>query len=478
MAILQPPEIVDGVVVADLEEPPYVHASTFIEGLADELIPLADAYVRHLAPLTEHQQGEALATLPGGLQRYVRAALNAEARTGDLQRATEVADGIAKRLLADEINRGYEEKKRSEGTDPWTRGDAGAAYDADVITPTVGAFLENDTSNGGGIFYAGKINEVHGPSESGKTMLALAVAAQEIRAGRNVVMIDYEDDITSVVGRFRDIFGLTRQQCDEQLFYFNPGVSYSAYAHGKMQEIPNVAYVILDAVTEAMTAHGLSGRVEGEVAQWFMECPRLLAKLGWAVCAIDHVGLTEGTQDRATGSQHKKSAVDGVSYTAEKVSQFVKGARGKLRLRVAKDKPGGVRPMALPGDGQQHWRGDLVIDGSTPGAAPSVGLWGVNPNLFGKKPDADLDKGMVEGPTWEERQKVLLAVKKEPGLTKNALKGMLGVKAARAVLVIESMARDGEIRAVKEGQSIKHYPASEPVPDHEENDDRFPDLGN
>jgi len=372
-------------------------------------------------------------------------------------------------LQAERFDRAVSQRKRelSDTEDSWDFVDLEAAWDADPIVPTVGQFIESDTSNGGGLFYAGKINEIHGQSESGKTMAALAVAAQEIRDGHHVIMVDFEDDAKSVIGRLRDVFRLTKGQILGQFHYVNPSQALHERALARMSALEGVTIAIIDAVTEALAAESLDGRKENEVAAWYMSFPRKLADLGMAVVLIDHT--PQENIARAIGSQHKKSAITGVSYSAEAVAKFSRGRKGRLRLRVAKDKLSGVRPHALPQKDAQEHRGDLVIDSSPGLAAPSVELWGVDPALLDRVDEPNnLDQGLVEGPTWEEREKVSFAVKKNPGLSKNALKAMIGGKAARAVLAIEAMVNEGEVKAVKEGQSIRHYPPDppfEPVPD-------------
>lgn len=273
------------------------------------------------------------------------------------------------------------QRERSGAADSWKPLDLDDLFDTDQQVPDVGAFLEGDMSNGGGIFYSGKVNEVHGPSESGKTMVLLAVAAQEIRLGNHVIMVDFEDDGRSIINRLRYVFGLDRGEIIKHFHYFRPEIAFNEQALEAIAQIDGATLGIIDAVTEGMSIAGLDGRNENEVATWYNEFPKKLAALGMAVCLVDHTPMDN--HQRQIGSQHKKSAVDGVSYTAEPVAPFVKGQRGRLRLKVAKDKPGGVRPQALPqGDGRQFWRGDFEIDGRGSADAPRVTMYGVDPASF------------------------------------------------------------------------------------------------
>ncbi len=273
------------------------------------------------------------------------------------------------------------EAEREGAADSWAEQDIDDLFDTEQLQPDIGAFADNELSNGGGIFYSGKVNEIHGPSESGKTMVALAVAAQEIRDDKHVIMIDFEDDGRSIVNRFRYVFGLDREQIVKRFHYFRPDVAFNEKALEHISKIDGATMCIIDAVTEGMSIAQLDGRNENEVAHWYNTFPKKLADLGLGVVLIDHT--PQDNHARQIGSQHKKSAVDGVSYTAEPVSPFVKGQRGQLRLKVAKDKPGGVRVDALPqGDGKQYWRGDFRIDGRGAADSPRVEITGVDPRAF------------------------------------------------------------------------------------------------
>lgn len=275
------------------------------------------------------------------------------------------------------------ERERSGAENSWAFVDLDDLFDTEQELPTVGAFHLGETSNGGGVFYRGKVNEIHGPSESGKTMVLLHVVAQEIRAGNHAAMIDFEDGGQAIVNRLRHVFGLTREEIVKQFHYLRPETAFGEAGYTALAGIDGLAIIVIDAVTESMSIAGLDGRNENEVAAWYNDFPKRVARLESdpAVVIVDHTPQSDS--GRQIGSQHKKSAIDGVSYTAEPVHPFVKGGRGQLRLKVAKDKPGGVRPDALPQDGGgQFWRGDFKIDGRNHGIPPVVELWGVDPRLF------------------------------------------------------------------------------------------------
>ncbi len=295
------------------------------------------------------------------------------------------------------------EAERAGAADSWAPQPIADLFDTEQQEPEIGQFLADDGATTGGVFYRGKVNEVHGPSESGKTMFVLAVAAQEIEAERHVVMVDYEDDGRAIVNRLRFVFGMEREQIEKYFHYFRPDTPFTDAGFGHITGIGEVSMCIIDAVTESMAVSQLAGRNENEVATWDNEFPKRLASTGMGVVVIDHTPQDNST--RQIGSQHKKSAVDGVSYTAEPVHPFVKGQLGHLRIRVAKDKIGSIRTAALPqGDGRQYWRGDFKIDGRPTTTGPRVLVSGVTPVAQVEKDGRahDVEESSVTLPTPSE----------------------------------------------------------------------------
>lgn len=290
-----------------------------------------------------------------------------------------IEEGAQKQLAYMDMMRRAKEldAERSGAEDSWAPQPIADLFDTEQQEPEIGSFLGEDMTSTGGVFYRGKVNEVHGPSESGKTMFVLAVAAQEIEAERHVVMVDYEDDGRSIVNRLRFVFGMTREQIEKYFHYFRPDTPFTQAGMDHITGIGDVSMCIIDAVTESMAVSQLDGRNENEVATWYNDFPKKLAATGLGVVLIDHT--PQDNHQRQIGSQHKKSAVDGVSYTAEPVYPFVKGQLGHLRIRVAKDKIGTIRQASLPQAGQQFHRGDFKLDGRPTATGPRVLVSGVTP---------------------------------------------------------------------------------------------------
>lgn len=357
--------------------------------------------------------------VPDFLPAEVAAQLEKDARDAAILQAAENLLNYREALrLADRL-----ESERSGHGDSWLEQDIDELFDTEQQQPDVGTFLDGDMSNGGGVFYAGKVNEIHGPSESGKTMVLLAVAAQEIQAGNHVVMIDFEDDGRSIINRLRWVFALDREDIRKRFHYFRPDVAFNEQALAYIAGIDGVTLGIIDAITEGMSIAQLDGRNENEVATWYNDFPKKLAATGMAVVLVDHT--SHDKVDRQIGSQHKKSAIDGVSYTAEPISPFTKGGRGHLRLKIAKDKIGSVRANGLPqGDGKQYWRGDFKINGTMSPDSPVVTLHGVDPQAFTVQTDPGRarDVKAVTMPTPAESQVLLILAEDGGWLSADGIK--------------------------------------------------------
>jgi hypothetical protein len=112
-----------------------------------------------------------------------------------------------------------------------------------------------------------------------------------------------------------------------------------------------VGLSVLDGITQALSNQGLNSNDGDQIASFMKMLPRVLArKYGAAVLMVDHV--TKSADDRgryAIGSQMKLAALDGAQFSAEVKKPFGRGKEGHVRIKVAKDRPGHVRPHATGG---------------------------------------------------------------------------------------------------------------------------------
>ncbi|MCC9705546.1 hypothetical protein E4N62_09885 [Streptomyces sp. MNU76] len=376
-----------------------------------------------------------------GLDAETEARIEAFEREGaEIDKANDIvsyerAKKRAKRILLEENGKGPS----------WTPADIDSVWEAaESETQTDVGHLSGDMPLG--IFYRGKINGVHAESEAGKSWLVCLVAVQEIRARRHVVYIDFEDDSASIVRRLK-LLGASREDIAQFFTYCNPTGPLTDAEESEFRRLVSLdgSLAIFDGMTEAMALEGLDGIKAEDVAAWHSKMTKPFAAAQWAVVVLDHV---PHDGKRAIGSQHKKSALTGVSYLLDPVHPIGKGATGKSRLRVEKDRPAWVRAHAVPGKTPQHFA-DLVIDFKEK-PMPIAKLWPARP--------AD-EKGYRAEPPEKLRTAVLGFVQHNPGASKSAIRR--GVTGGNAEIdwALEWLIDHAQVIIKSVGQANKHYPA-------------------
>ncbi|MFE0101183.1 hypothetical protein [Streptomyces sp. NPDC059009] len=293
----------------------------------------------------------------------IRADVEARRRRG----AEAEADRLRERREGAEIDAA---RQRALMPRTWVPADIKAAWDAaDDETRTEVGYLSGDLPLA--LFYRGKLNGVHAESEAGKSWLSCLISVQEIAAHHHVAYIDFEDDAISIIRRLK-LLGARREDVAAYFHYLSPtGPLTEADAESVAALIAvGGSLAVFDGMTEAMALEGLDGRLENDVAAWHAKVTKPFAAANWAVVVLDHVPHAE---KRAIGSQHKRSALTGVSYLLELITPIGKNMKGKSRLRVEKDRGAWVRAHAVPGPRPQ-WFADMVIDFEGK-AAPTANVW-------------------------------------------------------------------------------------------------------
>lgn len=205
--------------------------------------------------------------------------------------------------------------------------------------------------DGAFLLYPARIHSLHGESESGKSLVAQAEAARLIRDAHDVLFIDFESDRSAVVGRLLEL-GATSQQIRAHFTYVRPEVDPRKFPHEREAIAALLgkpyALAVIDGVTEALGIFGASTKDNDDITAFMRLLPRTVARLtGAAVVLVDHVTKdSEGRGRFAIGGQAKMAALDGAAYVVEVVDALGRGRRGVVVLRVAKDRPGGVRARA------------------------------------------------------------------------------------------------------------------------------------
>jgi hypothetical protein len=216
--------------------------------------------------------------------------------------------------------------------------------------PTVPTLLAR--TDGVCLLYPGLIHSLHGESESGKSLVAQYLAAQQIMAGNDVLFIDFESDAGTVTERLL-MLGATPQAIRDHFHYIRPEVDPRASTelpawHAMLAR--SYVLAVIDGVTDSLGVFGYSTKDNDEVAAWMRVLPKNIAnRTGAAVAVIDHVTKDNDTRGRfAIGAQAKMSGLTGAGYTVEVAEALGRGLRGVIVLRVGKDRPGYVRGESGP----------------------------------------------------------------------------------------------------------------------------------
>lgn len=228
----------------------------------------------------------------------------------------------------------------------WYPRDLGPVLDGDESGDPKPVYLIRD--DGAPLIYRGKINALIGESESGKTWIALAAAAQAMAAGLLVAYLDFEDAPAGITGRLSAL-GATRAQLEKLFRYIAPDEPLTPLAGIDLAAVlaERPALAVVDGVNAAMSLLGLNLKDNKDVTDFSQRLLRPLKRSGAAVLTVDHV--TKNKDDRgsyAIGAQAKRADIDGVSFIVEAIKKFGRGGTGELRLTVSKDRPGHVRAIS------------------------------------------------------------------------------------------------------------------------------------
>lgn len=194
-----------------------------------------------------------------------------------------------------------------------------------------------------GLFFHGLTHIISGKSESGKTMLAYAAMIDEARAGRHVVLVDFEMGLRLVARRFLDALGVSEDELDSlangpnrRLHVLQPTSSVPVDGIAKLlaaiPEKPSI--VVIDAMTSALQMHGLDSNSDTDIEAVYRLLVRPLQASGAAVVVIDHPGKDDSRGDK--GSIRKKDVTD-IKFVVRRGASYHDGA-GSSMIVVDKDR--------------------------------------------------------------------------------------------------------------------------------------------
>jgi hypothetical protein len=157
-----------------------------------------------------------------------------------------------------------------------------------------------------GVMYERKRHLIFGGHSSGKTMLALAIAAAVIKRGESVVYIDYENGEDEIFPRLYAL-GCTEDEVAELFYYFpepDATLDDAAALHDELRHI-GPTLVIFDSLLSFLIRAGVHEADSTGVEKWFNRFTPM--RLPYATLIIDHTGHN-GTDPR--NSSRKLQGVD------------------------------------------------------------------------------------------------------------------------------------------------------------------------
>ncbi|WP_454115477.1 AAA family ATPase [Microbacterium lacticum] len=215
-------------------------------------------------------------------------------------------------------------------------------------SPTIGT-----RSDGAGLLYAGAVNVLFGPPESGKTLVASSIAADIIHDGGSALVIDTDHNGPhATIARFL-AFGLSPEILTDPARFRYAAPEDSAHAIALAADIITWAptVVILDSIGELLPMFGANSNDADDFTRVNRIAIQAFTRAGSAVIAIDHEAKSKDSREYgSSGTAAKKRAVDGAMIRVALRDPFTPGRGGKSALTIAKDRHGGLRATSPTGD--------------------------------------------------------------------------------------------------------------------------------
>ena len=252
---------------------------------------------------------------------------------------------------------------------------AEANFDGTSLYADIGALLAGDLpeapqptvlcrDDSVGIFYAGQVNVIFGEPETGKTWIALAALAEHLGAGGAGLIVDLDHNGAAAMVLRLLAFGVSREVLvDQRRFRFTEpehDQQLDAIVAETRRWLPGV--VIVDSIGELMPLLGLGSNSPDEFTTAHGRVLKPLAVAGAATLAIDHLPKNPNSKRQGpTGTAAKRRPVGGASVRVELVEPFVPGRGGVARLRVHKDRHGGLRRHCASKGAEEQVIGTFVL---------------------------------------------------------------------------------------------------------------------
>jgi hypothetical protein len=197
-----------------------------------------------------------------------------------------------------------------------------------------------------GLIYMGKRHALSGPPEATKTLTALILGLEHVRAreDRRFALIDFEMGEHATRLLLNDL-GATLQEI-ARVYYVAPDGPPTTADLVALSEA-DVTLAVIDSAAGAYTLSGLDDNKRGDAETFSRAWIRPMWQFGITTIVLDHVVKNSEARGRyAIGSERKLGTVD-VHLGFEPVKPLSRGGRGLIRVVTHKDRPGHLgRPVA------------------------------------------------------------------------------------------------------------------------------------
>lgn len=194
-------------------------------------------------------------------------------------------------------------------------------------------------TDGQSLMYPGLLHWLYGPDTTGKTMMAVYIAADLLRKGGTVVYFDWEGN-RGLVGERIAAMGVDAATVEKQLRYTRPGnlEPHTARLAAGASEAWHLA--IFDGTAKALAASGRDEDSNRDVLAWMEAVTTPLTANGCAVLMLDHV--TKDAEGRAMprGAGAKRNQVSGAAWEVRAGQPFNRRTAGYAKLVQRKDREG------------------------------------------------------------------------------------------------------------------------------------------
>lgn len=277
------------------------------------------------------------------------ASARVERAHAEAERKADIERRVDEELRKDEARRLAEQERRA------ARREQAPPLFADLTQVTTErprpAWLRR--ADGACALYTGRVHFLFGDSEAGKSWVALAACVEVLEQGGKVWYLDSDHNGADELKGRLVAMGVAESVVNdpERLRYTD------VEDHDHTLDIVEAAIewgatlVVVDSLGESLSLGGFNPNVDDDVFRFNRQVLVPMARAGVCVVVVDHQAKNaESRAHGATGATAKRRSADGTMLEVARVREFAPGKGGASRLRVFKDRPGGVRQFASDRD--------------------------------------------------------------------------------------------------------------------------------